>query len=109
MSEKITFNEFKKLDLRTAKILGVEDIPRKDRQFKLTVDVGGTQKTLVAGIKGIYQKEELIGKNIVVVNNLEPRKFDGITSEGMLLAAVDGNNISIVTVDGKVKAGTKVE
>jgi len=109
MSEKIPFNEFKKLDLRIAKILGIEDVPGKDKLYKLSVDLGTEKRTLVAGIKSNYSKEELKGKSLVVVVNLEPAKIAGILSEGMLLAAVDGNNISIVTVDREAKAGTKVE
>lgn len=109
MSEVIELNEFKKIDLRIGKVIEVEDIEGKDKLFKLKVDLGSEKRTLVAGVKGIYSAEELKGKNIVVVTNLKPATIAAITSQGMLLAAVEGNSISIITPDKEMKPGTRVE
>ncbi len=88
----VSFEEFKKLDLRIAKILSAEDIPGKDKLLKLEIDLGTEKRILVAGIKPFYQKEKLVGKQIVVVANLDPRPIAGLVSNGMLLAvkATDG-------------------
>ena len=85
----INFDEFMKIDLRVAKVINAEDIPEADKLIKVTVDLGNEERTIFAGIKGFYNPEELIGKNIVVVANLEPRKMRFGVSEGMLLAAGD--------------------
>ena len=101
--------EFAKLDLRIGLIKSVEDHPNADRLYKLKVDVGEREITLVAGLKKYYTPEELRGKRIVVVYNLEHKKFRGIVSQGMLLAADDGKNVGILTPLRKVPPGTKVE
>ncbi len=105
----VSFNDFKKLEFRVAEILEAGDVEGKDRLFKLRVSLGGEERQLVAGIKGAYSREELAGKQVVVVANLEPAKIAGIISNGMLLAAVDGKNISLLSPDKKVSPGTKVE
>ena len=109
MAETIGFNEFKKLDLRIAEIKTVEDVEGKDKLYKLTIEVGEKEKILVAGIKQQYPKEELVGKQIIIVNNLQPAKIGGILSEGMLLAAYDSKNLALLTVDKRMETGTLVE
>jgi len=94
------------LDLRVAKILGVEDHPNADKLAVLKIDLG-VKRTIVAGIKGFYKKEELVGKNIVVVKNLKPAKLRGVESRGMLLAADTKQGPKLVTAP-KSKAGDKV-
>jgi len=101
--------EFHKLDLRVGLVKEVEDHPNADRLYKLRVDVGDRDITLVAGLKKFYSKEELKGKRIVVVYNLEPKKFRGVVSQGMLLAADNGENVGVLTPLFKVRPGTKVE
>ena len=86
MSE-VTFADFKKTDLRVAKILDVQEIPGADRIWKLVVDTGSEKKEIVAGIKAFYTREQLLGRSIVVVNNLVPSLIRGVQSQGMLLAA----------------------
>ncbi len=93
--ENISFDYFKKMDLRIAEIKGCEDVPGADRLYKLTIDVG-EEREIVAGIKAYYTREELVGKKIVVVVNLEPRTLRGITSHGMLLAASSEDKSSVV-------------
>lgn len=106
----ISYGEFKKIELKTAKILAVEDIAGKDKLYKLQIDLGSEKRQLVAGIKQYYSKDELIGKTIIVVANLEPAKIAGVESNGMLLATktIEGK-YSILTVEGNVAAGTLIE
>jgi methionyl-tRNA synthetase len=107
--EIVKFDEFKKMDLRVAKILEVEDVPGADRIYLLTVDIGDEKRKIVAGIKPWYKKEELIGKNIVMIVNLEPKTIRGIESKGMLLATLFDNKLSILTTDKEeVPAGSKI-
>ena len=107
--ETLRFDEFEKLDLRVGKITKCEDIEGADRLYKITVDIG-EERVIVAGIKPYYKREELIGRNIVVVANLEPRKLRGIISRGMLLAAQDkkSGNVVLITVEKDVEPGSKV-
>ena len=84
---EITFDDFMKLDLRVATILEAEPIPKADKLIKLQVDLGSEQRQICAGIKEHYTPESLVGRQIVVVCNLAPRKIRGEVSNGMLLAA----------------------
>lgn len=85
---RVSFDEFAKLDLRVARILHAEDHPKADRLFKLQIDDGsGSPRQLCAGIKGYYRPEDLVGRLIIIVANLEPRIIRGEESRGMLLAA----------------------
>ena len=106
----VSFSEFKQIELKAAKIVEAEDIPGKDKLYKLKIDLGSEQRTIVAGLKAFYSAGQLKGKTIVVVSNLEPATIAGIKSEAMLLAAqnIEGK-YSLVSVDGEVKPGTKVE
>jgi methionyl-tRNA synthetase len=107
--EIVKFDEFKKMDLRVAKILEVEDVPGADRIYLLTVDIGDEKRKIVAGIKPWYKKEELVGKNIIMIVNLEPKTIRGIESKGMLLATLFDNKLSILTTDKEeVPAGSKI-
>lgn len=105
-----SFNEWKKFELKTAKITKVEDIAGKDKLYKLTVDLGSEERTIVAGIKTSYAKEELQGKAIIIVSNLEPAKIAGIESNGMLLAVKGSDGkYKLLMPDGETEAGTAVE
>ena len=106
--ENINFEEFQKIDLRIGKIIEAERIEGTDKLLKLKVDLGGEKRQLVAGIAKFYQPEDLIGKEIVVVANLEPKIFRGIESQGMLLAGdVEGKPV-LLKPDEEVPPGTKV-
>jgi methionine--tRNA ligase beta chain len=109
MSDKVSFAEFKKLGLRIGKVLTVEDIEGLDKIYKLTVDVGEEKpRTILAGIKEFLKPQDLEGKNIVVVANLDPKEVRGVLSDGMLLAAeVDGKPI-LITPESEVEPGTPV-
>ncbi len=106
--DSISFNDFLKLDLRTAKIIEVKDVEGKDKLYKLIVDLGSEKRTLVAGLKEFYSKEELTGKTIVVLVNLEPKKLAGIESQGMLLAAETKEKVALVILDKELPIGSKV-
>ncbi|MBI2045398.1 methionine--tRNA ligase subunit beta [Candidatus Pacearchaeota archaeon] len=97
----ISFSDWQKLDLRVGKILKVEEIEGADKLWKLEVDLGKTigKRIICAGIKEFYSKDELKGRKIVVVENLQPRKMRGIESQGMLLAAVSDDESSVVLLD----------
>ena len=105
----VSFEEFKKLEIRIAKVLEVKDHPRADKLFLLSIDTGEKQKQIIAGIKNFYKKEDLLGKQIVVVDNLEPVTLRGESSEGMLLAAQDEGVISVLIPDKSIKQGAKVK
>ncbi len=83
----ISFEDFMKLDLRTARIVDAVKVPKADKLLKLTLEVNGTERTVVSGIAEHYQPEELPGKNVVILANLAPRKIRGVESEGMILMA----------------------
>jgi methionyl-tRNA synthetase len=111
MDEKrmISYEEFKKLDIRVGLVEEVEKVPNADKLYKIKVDLGGEKRTLVAGLAEFYEQKELIGKKIVMLANLEPRKMRGITSQGMLLAAVEGKVVSVLTPDKDLPSGAKIE
>jgi len=114
--EKVTYNDFTKLDLRVAKILEAERVEGSDKLIKLQVSLGekieedseSGNRQIVAGIGKAYEPEDLIGKNITIIANLEPRVVFGVESQGMLLAAKDEENFGLITVDGEMSAGVKV-
>jgi methionyl-tRNA synthetase len=108
-SNLITHEEFQKLDLRVAKVLAAESIKKSDRLLKLRVDMG-EERTLVAGIAKAYRPEELVGKTIILVANLQPTKLMGVESQGMLLAAdgADETGVVLATFDKEAKVGSKV-
>ncbi|KPK97346.1 MAG: hypothetical protein AMJ95_09560 [Omnitrophica WOR_2 bacterium SM23_72] len=104
----VTLEEFKKLELRVAKILEVKDHPDAQKLFVLSIDLGDKTRQIVAGIKSSYKKEDLVGKQIIVVDNLEPAKLRGIESQGMLLACQDEAGICIISPEREVKLGSSV-
>jgi len=105
----ITFDDFKKLELRTAKIVDVKDHPDADRLYVIEVEIAQEKRQVVAGIKSSYQPEDLIGKSVVVVANLEPATIRGVESNGMILAASDDNGLSVLTLDKDVLSGSLVK
>lgn len=105
----ISFDEFKKMELVVAEIKEVKEHPNADKLYILKVELPSEpERQLVAGIKPYYSREELIGKQIVLVKNLAPARIRGVESEGMLLAAEDRDGISILIPDRKVENGAKI-
>jgi methionyl-tRNA synthetase len=107
--ENITFDHFAQLDLRVAEIKDCQDVEGADRLYRLTIDVG-EERQIVAGIKQHYTKEELVGKKIVIIANLEPRTIRGITSHGMLLAAStpDKSSVVLIVPDKDIAPGSTI-
>ncbi|MGR3293902.1 MAG: methionine--tRNA ligase subunit beta [Candidatus Scalindua sp.] len=105
----ISIQDFSEIDLRVAVIKAVEEHPNADKLLVLKIDAGDGEKQLVAGIKSHYSMEELVGKKIVVVNNLAPAVLRGVKSEGMLLAAKDGDNVVLLTTEKDVEPGSKIQ
>ena len=94
--ETITFEDFAKIKMRVGKIVEAGDHPNADKLLVLKVDLGDEQRQLVAGLKGYYQAEDLVGTNIIVVTNLAPRSMRGVESRGMLLAATTPGYAEVV-------------
>ena len=109
--EKAKFEDWKKLDIRIGKVKSIKDHPNADKQYILMVDLGEGEHDLqiVSGLVGYYDKNELQGKKIVVIRNLEPRVIRGVESQGMLLAAIFKNKISLLQPDKDIETGSKVE
>lgn len=105
----IPFQEFKRIDLRIGKVLSVENHPNADKLYVLKVDLGEDgERQLVAGLKDYYTAEQLSGKQIVVVANLEPATLRGVESQGMLLACKDGERVMVLQPDGDAAPGSPI-
>ena len=104
-----TIQEFMNLEFKVAEIKEAKDHPNADRLFVLQVDLGDEQRQLVAGIRKGYTAEELVGKRIVVVTNLEPAVIRGEESQGMCLAASDENGIALLSPEREVALGSRVK
>ena len=106
--EYISFDEFKKMDLRVGEILNAEKVEGTTKLLKLEVDIGVEKRTMVAGIADVYSPEDLTGKKITVIVNLKPAVIRGIESQGMLLAAEIDDKATISFFDKEVPTGAKV-
>ncbi len=104
----IDYEDFAKLDLCVAKILAAEKVPKSKKLIKLRISLGDEERTIVGGISLHYSPEELVGKKIIIIKNLKPRKLMGITSQGMLLAASNEEEFSLLSLDRDVKEGSKI-
>ncbi len=106
----VTLDEFKKIDLRVARVLAAEKVPKSEKLLKLQVEIGSEQRQIIAGIAKQYSPEDLLGKLVVVVANLQPAKLMGQESQGMLLAANDKDGkLAIVTLQEEVSSGSIVK
>ena len=108
MKPEVSYEDFSKLDLRVASVLSAREHPNADKLLLLEIDVGDRQKQIVAGIRGHYQPEELVGRQIIVVNNLEEVMLRGEESNGMLLAASDGEEIVLLKPDRECEPGAPI-
>ncbi len=99
MADPIAYEDFAKLELRIARVVEARPHPNADKLMLLQVDLGDVQKQIVAGIRAHYAPEQLVGRLIVIVNNLAPAMLRGETSNGMLLAATSGEKVVLLTVD----------
>ncbi|MEC7930607.1 MAG: methionine--tRNA ligase [Candidatus Thermoplasmatota archaeon] len=108
LKPEISFDDFKKLDIRVGTVVGVEKHPDADKLWLLDVDFGGPTRRLVTGLRGIYETDELQGRQIAVLVNLQRAKFRGVESEGMLLAAESGKMVSLLQPDQQVENGSRI-
>ena len=110
MSEVIDYSEWQKLDIRVGEVKAADDHPNADKLLILRVDVGEPRQ-LVAGLKGYYNPDDLVGRKVVVFVNLKPVKLRGIESQGMVLAAVDEttDTVSLLTIDQDAPIGARIE
>jgi methionyl-tRNA synthetase len=104
----ITYDQFSKIDLRVAEIVEAERIPKTDKLMKIKIKMGSEIRQIVAGIAQHYEKEQIIGKKIVVVANLEPTKIRNEISDGMLLAAKDDGHLVLLTTIDEINTGAKI-
>ena len=104
-----SIEDFRKLELRVAQIIEVSDHPNADKLLILKVDLGERQKQVVAGIKAFYTKEELVGKQVVLVDNLDPVILRGVESQGMILAGSDDLLLAVLSPDKQLKLGSIVK
>jgi len=109
MPQGISLEEFQKVVLKTAKILEAESVPKTKNLVKCQIEVGDEKRQIIAGIGQHYKPEELIGKTIIIVENLEPVKIKGVLSQGMLLAAVSKDSVILLTTDKPVSSGIIVQ
>lgn len=107
----VKFDDFAKLDLRVARVLECREHPNADKLLVLKIDLGNEQRQICAGLKHHYKPEELVGKLIVVVANLEPRSMRGEASQGMLLAASEGpmkTRVIVISPSQEITPGSTV-
>ena len=104
----ITIDDFAKMELVVGTITEVADHPNADKLLVLQVDAGGENRQLVAGLKAHYTAEELTGRQIVLVANLQPASLRGVESQGMLLAAQDGDRVVLVAPSDQVSPGSRI-
>jgi methionyl-tRNA synthetase len=109
-NKKMNIEEFQKIDLRIGKIIVAEKVENSDKLLRLEVDFGNEWRQIVSGIANYYKPEELIGKKVAFVFNLEPKMIKGIESQGMILASEDENgNLALLVPDKEIKEGAKIK
>jgi methionyl-tRNA synthetase len=105
---EIGIDDFGRVELRAARVLAAERVPKTDKLLKLTLDLGTEQRTVVSGIAGAYQPEAIVGKTVIYLANLKPAKIRGVLSQGMILAAGDDQVLALSALDRDVPPGTKI-
>jgi len=104
----VSIEDFAKIEIRVAQVVEASDHPNADKLVVLKVDLGDETRQLVAGLRGHYTNEDLVGSKIAVVTNLAPAVLRGVESNGMLLAAVDGDKVVILTPEREIALGSAV-
>ena len=105
----ITIDDFKKVELKTAMVLTAEKVEGADKLLRMQIQVGEETRQVVAGIAQHYNPRELVGKTIIIVANLQPVKIRGTESQGMLLAATDGDELALLTTDKSINSGKSIQ
>jgi len=106
--DEITIEDFHKIDLRVGKVTECEKVEKSRNLLKIIVDTGNEKKQIISSISNYYNPEDMIGKQLIIVNNLKPAKFMGLESNGMLLAVEDDKGVSLLMPDREMEAGAKV-
>ena len=106
---EITYDDFAEIDLRVAQVISAREHPNADKLLLLMIKVGDVEKQIVAGIRGHYQPADLVGRQIVVVNNLAPAMLRGEESSGMLLAASDAGQVVLLRPDRDCQSGAGIK
>jgi methionyl-tRNA synthetase len=106
---KIPITDFQKVELRVAEVLAAERLPKSKKLLKLTIQVGDETRTLVAGVAEHYDPASLVGRKVVIVANLQPATLMGVESNGMVLAASNGDTVTLLTLDKDVPSGSRVK
>jgi methionyl-tRNA synthetase len=109
VAAQITYDDFMKVELRVATVKAAEEIPKSSKLVKLTVDLGDEQRTIVAGIRKSYAPDQLVGRQVVIVANLQPAKLMGVESQGMVLAASQNGDAVLLHPEHEVPPGTRVK
>jgi len=104
----ITIEDFKKMELRIAEVISSAPHPQADKLLVLRIRIGDRERTIVAGIRPYYKESELVGKKIIVVTNLMPATIRGVTSEGMLLVASNGQTLTLLVPEREIPSGAPV-
>jgi len=104
----ITIDDFKQVDLRVAEVLFCEKVAGSDKLLRIEVSFGDEKRQIVAGIARYYEPSQMVGKKIIIVHNLKPAVIRGTESNGMLLAAKDGETLAVLTVDRPVANGSRI-
>jgi methionyl-tRNA synthetase len=108
MADPITLDDFKRVELRIAKVVEAREHPNADKLLVLKVEVGAETKQICAGIRKYYKPEDLVGRSIVIVDNLQPAVLRGEESQGMLLAATDADGVVLLRPDRDMPSGCEV-
>ena len=106
--EIVNFDDFSKLNIRVGKIISAEEVEGSNKLIKMKVNIGDEERQIVAGISKYYSLDELTNKTVIVLINLEPRKIFGIESQGMLLASIDGDEVSLLQTDKEMIPGSEI-
>src|SRR6185436_19772627 len=109
LKPEIAYDDFSKMDIRVGTILSAERVPKTDKLLKLVIDTGIDKRTVVSGIAGSYEPEKIVGQQVTLLANLQPRKIKGIESHGMILMAEDeGGKLKFVMPSEKINPGSKI-
>ena len=108
LREEISIDDFDKLDLRVAKVISCEEVKKSEKLLKFELDLGFEKRTILSGIKKWYTPEEMVGKNLIIIANLKPRKMMGIESKGMILSAFTDDELTALTTIKDIKPGSVV-
>ena len=110
MSGVVEYNDFAKIDLRVGKVVEAESVPNSRKLIRLIVDLGDEKRQVLAGLAKWYKPEDFLGKKVIVVTNLKPRRMAGLVSQGMILAAgcSEESKPTLLTVEEDVKPGEKI-